>query len=148
MSTHSPTSTERLTLRFVRSARTELEDRARRGYPHEACGLLVGRRDASGAAVYEVTESRNLEPIRARDRYTLDPLHLLAVEEDARTRSLDVLGVWHTHPDHPAHPSETDRAAAWEGWSYVIASVERGEVADVRSWRLDGDSFVEEEIAS
>ena len=71
-----------------------------------------------------------------------------AVEEDARTRGLDVLGVWHTHPDHPAHPSETDRAAAWEGWSYVIASVERGEVADVRSWRLDGDSFVEEEIAS
>jgi proteasome lid subunit RPN8/RPN11 len=48
-----------------------------------------------------------------------------------------VLGVWHTHPDHPATPSETDRAAAWSGWSYLILSVVRGELAELRSWRLD-----------
>ncbi|MEM9383349.1 MAG: M67 family metallopeptidase [Planctomycetota bacterium] len=148
MSTRPETPARSLALRFLRDARTALEDRARRGYPHEVCGLLVGRRDERGAAIYEVTESRNLEPIRARDRYTLDPLHLLTVEEDARARGLDVLGVWHTHPDHPALPSETDRAAAWEGWSYVIASVLGGEVADVRSWQLEGDAFVEEEVAS
>jgi proteasome lid subunit RPN8/RPN11 len=59
-----------------------------------------------------------------------------------------VIGVWHTHPDHPARPSETDRAAAWAGWSYLILSVTARGVADVKSFRLHGEAFVEEEISS
>jgi proteasome lid subunit RPN8/RPN11 len=59
---------------------------------------------------------------------------------------LEIIGIWHSHPDHPARPSETDRAAAWEGWSYLIASVTKHGVADLRSWRLQGKDFVEENI--
>jgi proteasome lid subunit RPN8/RPN11 len=59
---------------------------------------------------------------------------------------MEVVGIWHSHPDHPAQPSETDRQAAWEGWSYMILSVTGEGVSDVRSWRLDGDAFIEEVV--
>ena len=84
-----------------------------------------------------VHPARNLNVERAHDRYELDPRDQLAAERAARDSGREVIGVWHTHPDHPATPSETDRAAAWSGWSYLILSVVRGELAELRSWRLD-----------
>lgn len=116
------------------------------GYPHETCGCLLGSRDGAGVHVQHVRLARNLNAERARDRYELDPEDLLRAEDEARTRGLDVVGIWHSHPDHPAEPSETDRAAAWEGWSYVIASVGPEGVSSIRSWRLAGSAFHEEEI--
>jgi proteasome lid subunit RPN8/RPN11 len=59
---------------------------------------------------------------------------------------LEVVGVWHSHPDHPARPSETDRNGAWEGWSYLILSVTAEGVPDLRSWRLRGEHFEEEDV--
>jgi len=56
------------------------------------------------------------------------------------------VGIWHSHPDHPARPSETDRAAAWEGWSYLIASVTDAGLSELRSWRLSGERFLEEPV--
>ncbi len=61
---------------------------------------------------------------------------------------LEVVGIWHSHPDHPAEPSATDRAGAWEGWSYVIASVSSEGIPSVRSWRLCGARFLEEGMGS
>ncbi|RXZ43199.1 M67 family peptidase [Crenobacter cavernae] len=122
---------------------------ARAGYPHETCGLLIGQREEPQyCRVHSMHPARNLNRERARDRYELDPADYLAAEQAARDAGLDVVGVWHTHPDHPAVPSETDRAAAWEGWSYLILSVSRDGVAAVTSWRLRGDAFEEEEIES
>src|ERR687892_222177 len=63
-------------------------------------------------------------------------------------RGHEIVGIWHTHPDHPAQPSETDRASAWEGWSYMIFSVTRDGITEARSWRLAGGQFVEERIRS
>lgn len=125
------------------SALTEL---ARASYPREACGLLVGKNGGEIVRVERVLEARNLNTQRAQDRFELDPTDLLAAEKEARAAGLEVVGVWHTHPDHPARPSETDRSGAWEGWSYVICSVTSEAVPDMRSWRLEGDSFREEEI--
>jgi proteasome lid subunit RPN8/RPN11 len=64
----------------------------------------------------------------------------------ARASRLDVVGIWHSHPDHPARPSATDERAAWEGWSYLIAGVGRAGLTDLRSWRLSGREFVEEPL--
>ena len=94
-----------------------------------------------------MTQARNLNTERAEDRYEMDPLDLLRADEMARARRLDIVGVWHTHPDHPARPSATDRAQAWDGWSYLILEVGAGGVQAMRSWRLEGAEFVEEAVA-
>jgi proteasome lid subunit RPN8/RPN11 len=128
--------------------RRQLEAWAQAAYPREACGLMVGRGAPGGGQVLAVRQARNLNTERAHDRYELDPEDFLAADREARADGLEILGVWHTHPDHPAVPSETDRAAAWPGWSYVILEVGEGGVAALRSWRLAGAVFEEEEVAS
>jgi proteasome lid subunit RPN8/RPN11 len=70
-------------------------------------------------------------------RYWIDPEMMLKVQREARDRNLDIIGVYHSHPDHPAIPSECDRRLAWPVYSYVIVSVQAGKAADFRSWRLD-----------
>lgn len=128
------------------AARSQLEEMVRAGYPLETCGLLVGQAREDGVRVSEVTQARNLNKTRAHDRYELDPGDFLLTDERARASGREIVGVWHSHPNHPARPSETDRAAAWEGWSYVIVSVTRDGIADVRAWRLNSKQFVEESI--
>jgi proteasome lid subunit RPN8/RPN11 len=131
------TQTERETLVLPADVRERLRELALAAYPREACGLLLGRVESARRLAEVVHPARNLNVERAHDRYELDPRDQLAAERAARDGGREVLGVWHTHPDHPATPSETDRAAAWSGWSYLILSVVRGELADLRSWRLD-----------
>lgn len=117
------------------------------GYPHEVCGLLLGRATRATTELVGVTRARNrADPGRLRDRYVLEPEDFLHADREARANGLDVVGVWHTHPDHPARPSETDRAAAWPEFSYLILSVARGVVADVTSWRLIDDRFAPQPI--
>jgi len=128
--------------------RRDLETWIGGGYPDETCGLLVGRTHLGRTETLRATRAKNLNQARARDRYDLDPADFLAADLAAREAGLEIVGVWHSHPDHPAEPSETDRAAAWEGWSYVIAEVTRSGVRALRSWRLDGQRFVEEPVSS
>ena len=126
--------------------RQRLAKLASKGYPEESCGLLIGTCGAGEHRVERAVEARNLNRERARDRYELDPVDHLRADEEARRAGLEVVGVWHSHPDHPARPSETDRLAAWEGWSYVIAAVGAEGLADLRSFRLADGNFIEEEI--
>lgn len=135
-------------LRLPQPLRDQLQAVVLAGYPRERCGVLVGRATADAASVERVVEARNLNTRRAADRYELDPQDLLAADYAARADRLDIVGIWHSHPDHPARPSETDRSAAWEGWSYLIASVTNAGVAELRSWRLTGGRFVEEPLQS
>ena len=121
---------------------------AEAGYPEECCGLLVGRQEQGQARVAYATSARNLNRERARDRYELSGEDFLVTDREAAAAGLEVVGVWHSHPDHPAHPSETDRSQAWSGWSYLIVAVADGVLVDLRSWRLDGERFFEEEVAT
>ncbi|MDE0128316.1 MAG: M67 family metallopeptidase [Gammaproteobacteria bacterium] len=118
------------------------------GYPYETCGVLVGACADDGVRVEKVFQARNLNTERARDRYVLDPDDLMSADLAAREAGLEIVGFWHTHPDHPARPSETDREAAWDGYSYIILSVSGSRVEDLRSWRLNGEGFVEEQVAA
>lgn len=126
--------------------RSELVAQADVGYPDETCGLLLGFNEATGCRVVLQHAARNVNLERAGDRFELDPRDYLAAEQAAAAMGIMVVGVWHSHPDHPARPSETDRALAWPGWSYLIMSVTAGGVLDLRSWRLAGHDFYEEEV--
>lgn len=124
----------------------EIEKAAETGYPHEVCGLLVGRLEEGVVRVERLVHARNLREDRANDRYLLDPQAFLDTDRAARRDGLEIVGVWHSHPDAPARPSVTDLESAWPGWSYVIVSIARGGAADLRSYRLEGERFREEEI--
>ena len=87
-------------------------------------------------------------PLRLSALKALDPRDLLRAGERALSLGLDVVGIWHTHPDHPARPSETDRARAWEAWIYLIVPVRKGDVGEPRAWRLNGSGFVEKKLKS
>ena len=129
--------------------RTQLDTWVREAYPEESCGLLIGERDGGEAPalrLLRVVRCENLNKDRAGDRYELDPAAHRRADDEARADGMELVGIWHSHPDHPAKPSETDRAAAWEGWSYMILSVTGEGVADLRSWRLDDGDFIEEVV--
>jgi len=123
-----------------------LRDWVRSGYPNETCGLLLGRQENGLVEVRRVDRARNLNRERARDRYQLDPLDYLESERRASAEGMEVVGIWHSHPDHPARPSESDRSAAYEGVSYLIVSVSAQGVGELRSWRLRDEVFEEEEL--
>ena len=135
-----------MTLELDATLQARLRDWAGGGYPHECCGLLLGRAGDGVVRVEEVVQARNVNAERRRDRYEIDPEDFLRADALSRQRGLDIVGVWHTHPDHPARPSETDRESAWPGWSYLILSVGAEGVQAMRSWRLDGHGFVEEAL--
>jgi len=118
----------------------------RQGYPCETCGLLLGVRMGDEHVVSRVRRAHNVNIERAEDRYELDPDDFLSADREACAAGLDIVGIWHSHPDHPARPSATDRDGAWPGWSYLIVSVGREGVGEIRSWRLNGGDFDEEEI--
>lgn len=134
-------------LHIATAQREQIADWCRAGYPLETCGLLLGESTADGTRVRRVSQARNLEAARAGDRYLLDPRDFAAADQSARDAGLSVVGVWHAHPDHPAEPSLTDLERAWPDWSYLIASVTGRDVVALRSWRLSGEHFVEEELS-
>ena len=117
-------------------------------YPEEGCGFLLGRTGGGAKVVERVVVAANASSEGWRSRFLIHPEAVLAAHKAARGEGLEVVGVFHSHPDQPAVPSETDREGAWPGWSYVIVSVRAGQAAGVRSWRLTeaGGRFVEETI--
>lgn len=121
---------------FENTVRSELEAFVTAGYPHETCGVMIGLSEGGKHRVLEVVQAGNLNTERAHDRYQLNPDDFNRADREARAKGLDVIGIWHSHPDHPAKPSQEDLDKAWEGWSYVIVSVTQEGVADCRSWRL------------
>lgn len=123
---------------------------AKDSYPHECCGALLGLAKTDGANK-KVTRARpltNTNKERAKDRYEIDPRELLTVEKEARGASLEVVGIYHSHPDHPARPSQFDRDRGWPDYSYIIVAVEGGEKTLVKSWSFieEDDPFNEEEL--
>jgi proteasome lid subunit RPN8/RPN11 len=119
-------------------------------YPEECCGVLIGRegKDRSSATVERIVAAENERGDSRHNRYVISPQALLKAQREARASGLDIVGYYHSHPDHPARPSEFDREHAWPGTSYVIVSIERGKAVDLRSWRLSDDraSFGEEPV--
>jgi proteasome lid subunit RPN8/RPN11 len=108
---------------------------ASRAYPNEGCGALLGPGEGD---VSEAVPLPNLERDKPRVRFSVSPQDYLAVEDEADARGLRLLGFWHSHPDHPARPSETDRRCAWEGLLTVVIAVENGVPAALTAWDVPG----------
>jgi len=107
-------------------------------YPHECCGVLVGEFDETGGkAVKAVVECGNTRTDSPANRYHISPTELVRIQREAMLAGHDVVGFYHSHPDHPARWSTTDLAEAhWTGCSYVITSVEKGQAVLTNSFLL------------
>jgi proteasome lid subunit RPN8/RPN11 len=134
--TQTTTTTAALVLPAALRRRIESEGAA--AYPNECCGILIGR-DVSGRRLVERLEpGQNVFQADERyHRFSIDPRAQLKAERAADAEGKAVLGFYHSHPDHPARPSEYDREHAWPFYSYVIVAIARGRPADMTSWVLD-----------
>jgi proteasome lid subunit RPN8/RPN11 len=109
-------------------------------YPYECCGVLLGRFEDDGRRVVTSTaRCGNTRTDSANNRYNIDPHELVKIQREGRERNEDIVGFYHSHPDHPARWSSTDLAEAhWMGCSYVITGVEKGKAAITNSFELTG----------
>ncbi|MEN3033882.1 MAG: M67 family metallopeptidase [Aquificaceae bacterium] len=124
----------------------ELLKQAESGYPEEICGLLVGLSEGNQRFALGLYQTQNIAKDRLHDRYEIDPKEYLKVEQRARELGLEIIGVYHSHPDHPDSPSKYDLERAFEGFSYLIVSVRQGRVESYKSWELVGNNFEQESI--
>ena len=109
-------------------------------YPEECCGFLLGRLIAGEHEVIQARRSVNRNEDRRADRYIIAPEDYVAADREARSQGLDIVGMYHSHPDHPARPSATDLAqATFPGYTYVIVSVNNGSASDLTAWTLAPD---------
>ena len=129
---------------MLRISQPDLDSLRRHGeetYPHECCGVLLGAVESEGETrtVRAVVRCANTRDDRPGDRYHIDPRDLVRIQRQGREQGLDIVGFYHSHPDHPARWSQTDLAEAhWLGCSYVITSVEQGRAAATHSFLLVG----------
>ncbi|MDR2367896.1 MAG: M67 family metallopeptidase [Deltaproteobacteria bacterium] len=112
-----------------------------RAYPYEACGFVLGAFDPSGPPLgLKACEARNSrEPGKRRRRFSIEPEEFLAAELKAGSEGLDILAIYHSHPDHPALPSANDLEKALPFYRYLIVSVEKGVPGDLTCWLLEND---------
>jgi proteasome lid subunit RPN8/RPN11 len=131
----------------------EIQAHGERTYPEECCGILLGKR-APGTApetvrvVRLVAADNEREQENRHNRYLIPPKLILQAERSARQEGLEIVGYYHSHPDHPPRPSEFDREHAWPDTSYIITAVHAGKAVATHSWRLTDDraTFIEESI--
>ncbi len=128
---------------------TKIHAHGEAAYPEEGAGLLLGSVEGEQKSVVSLLELSNQREADARhNRYLLTAEDYLHGEQEAARRGLDVLGVFHSHPDHPNRPSEFDREWAMPWFSYIITSVQAGRAVESRAWVLSEDRshFEEQEI--
>lgn len=126
-----------MTVRFVRAEYDRMRAAAAEGYPHEVVGILAG--DRATGAITEVVPLINERADSPRNRYRVSGLVMMRAEQAVEAKGLEVVGYYHSHPDHPAQYSEYDRDHALPNMSYVIVSVREGVPGDTLSWRLVED---------
>lgn len=127
----------------------EIQAHGAQAYPEEGAGFLLGRAEGERKRVLSILPRPNAREQAARhNRYLLTAQDYLQAEQEAERQGLDLLGVFHSHPDHPNRPSEFDREWAMPWFSYLITSVYQGQAGESRCWLLNEDrsAFTEEEI--
>jgi len=134
---------------------SDLDSLCRHGeatYPHECCGVMLGRMEGDERVVEAVLRAGNTRVDSPHNRYNIDPRELVRIQRESRERGLDIVGFYHSHPDHPARWSQTDLDEAhWVGCSYVITRVDQGRATVTNSFALAGSGeedkhFTDEQI--
>ncbi len=131
-----------------------MQAHAEQAYPHEGCGLLVGIVDTATDektlvnlallhnawtpdVAIKLASQENSAPLTKARRYWIDPKDLLETQRQARENGLNIIGVFHSHPDAEAVPSQCDLDLAWPDYAYIIVSVRRGQAVELKNWQLD-----------
>jgi len=134
-------------MRISRSVLATIGEELKTAYPSEGCGLLVGAWGADGDVFVQSAlrlENRRAQEPAARNRYLIAPEDFRAAERQAAESGLEIVGVYHSHPDVAARPSKYDEEHAWPSFRYLILSVAAGNVREERVWELTDDRrFVE-----
>ena len=127
-------------LTIPRDIHASLRQHGEETYPHECCGVLLGQfADDGSKTVTRIARAGNTRDDSPHNRYHIDPKELIRIQREGRERGEDIVGFYHSHPDHPARWSTTDLTEAhWFGCSYVITSVEKGKAALTNSFQLEG----------
>jgi proteasome lid subunit RPN8/RPN11 len=131
-------------MKFKSSAFEQMRQHLENAYPYEGCGIMLGRDNT----ILNIVEGTNIKQERREDRFLLDPSDILKAEKYAKQNNVEILGFYHSHPDHPAKPSITDLENAWEGYYYIIVSIDKGKIGKLGLYRLSEKSneFIEETI--
>jgi proteasome lid subunit RPN8/RPN11 len=117
----------------------ELRAHGEETYPHECCGILLGKSTDANLHVHQIIRAGNTRTDSAHNRYNIAPQELIAAQREARKSGLDIIGFYHSHPDHPAQWSPTDFAEAhWFHCAYVITAIEKGAAQITNSFLLTG----------
>jgi proteasome lid subunit RPN8/RPN11 len=141
-----------MALKIPNALYNQLRQHGEASYPHECCGVLLGEFDEAGEKVVgAIVQCGNTRTDSLANRYQISPAELVRIQRDAMLASRDIVGFYHSHPDHPAQWSATDLAEAhWTGCSYVITSVENGRAALTNSFLLldqeEAKRFEDEEL--
>jgi proteasome lid subunit RPN8/RPN11 len=140
---------------MLKITRTDYDAIRRHGeetYPHECCGVLLGQMDGDTRTTTSTARCGNTRIDSPQNRYNIDPKELVRIQREARSRDEDIIGFYHSHPDHPAQWSKTDlEEAHWIGCSYVITRVAHGKADVTNSFALTGTdeadkAFVDEKV--
>lgn len=132
------------------SCQNEMNSHAEETFPEECCGTMLGIENEDGSRkIVKIIRVENTKGENRTRRFLIEPRALLNAEKKAKELQLDVLGIYHSHPNHPSQASEFDREHAMPFWSYLIISCMDGNAESVQSWRLvdDRSAFVEEELS-
>lgn len=125
-----------MTLRLPDALAEDIRRHGQAAYPAECCGAMIGRVDGEAKEVVRLAPAVNR---RTDDphRYLIAPDDLRRLEREVRAAGLEIVGYYHSHPDHPAAPSRFDADHAWPWYSYLIVRVDNGRGAEMASWVLD-----------
>jgi proteasome lid subunit RPN8/RPN11 len=128
-----------MSLILSQSLYDELRAHGEETYPNECCGIMLGKSDAETIHIHQLIRAGNTRTDSAHNRYNIAPQELIKAQREARKQGLDIVGFYHSHPDHPAQWSSTDFAEAhWFGCAYVITAVEKGRAQITNSFLLTG----------
>ncbi|HYV08506.1 MAG TPA: M67 family metallopeptidase [Thermoplasmata archaeon] len=125
-----------MTIEIPKAVVRAIEDHARDAFPEECCGFLFGHADESRRVV-EVRLAKNVASEDREHRYVVDPLELLHADNEARAKGLELIGIYHSHPNHPAAPSEFDRSRAASWYSYLILRIVDRQPRELTAWLFD-----------
>jgi proteasome lid subunit RPN8/RPN11 len=135
-------------LKLAKKEYSALRQHGEETYPYECCGVLLGRMNGDERVVTSVARCGNTRTDSPHNRYHIDPRELVRIQREGRERGEDIVGFYHSHPDHPARWSPTDLAEAhWMGCSYVITSVQKGKADTTNSFELLGDDENDKKFA-
>jgi proteasome lid subunit RPN8/RPN11 len=124
-------------VKIARPALESIRAHGAEGYPDEICGVMIGPR--GGRLVTEVKRARNIIVERSRDRYEIDPRDHIRIQRETDAANMDIVGYYHSHPDHPAQASRFDTERAWSGYVYLIVAVQDGQAVDENAFVADQD---------